>query len=135
MSYNIPEDLLYTAEHEWLRKEEKIVVTGITDFAQAKLGEITYIEFVKEEGQRVSQFEEYAIVNTQKSSNSVYSPITGTIVKLNETLLNDPSPIHEDPYGKGWIAKISPENLSDEERNLLDWSRYKRLIEEAERGE
>ncbi len=134
MSYNIPKNLLYTKEHEWLKKvDERKIVTGISDYAQQKLGEITYIEFTKNVNDTVKQFEEYAVVNTQKSSEPVYSPVSGKIIELNEKLLEDPAIVHEQPYDSGWFAKIETTSLGLEKQKLMTSEQYQNYIKEIEK--
>lgn len=104
----LPGDLRYTAEHEWLRQEEDGTVTvGITDHAQAALGDLVYVE-LPEDGQELESGAEMAVVESVKAASDVYAPMSGTVVAINEELADDPEKINTDPYGDGWIARIKP---------------------------
>ncbi len=104
----LPGDLLYTEEHEWMRPEEDGSFTvGITDHAQLALGDLVYVE-LPEMGAEVENGGEMAVVESVKAASDVYSPITGEIVAINEDLANEPEKINADAYGDGWIARIRP---------------------------
>ena len=104
---DLPGDLQYTKEHEWLRREDDGSVTvGITDHAQAALGDLVYVE-LPEEGQELELGGEMAVVESVKAASDVYAPIShGTVVAVNEDLADDPEKINADPYGDGWIVRI-----------------------------
>ena len=102
----LPGDLRYTNEHEWLRQEEDGSVTiGITDHAQAALGDLVYVE-LPEVGQDVESGGEMAVVESVKAASDVYAPISGSVIAINEVLADDPEKINADPYGDGWLFKI-----------------------------
>ena len=104
----LPGDLTYTDEHEWLRQEEDGSVTvGITDHAQSALGDLVYVE-LPEVGASVESGGEMAVVESVKAASDVYSPVTGDVVAVNEELADEPEKINSDCYGDGWIAKIKP---------------------------
>ncbi len=104
----LPGDLLYTEEHEWMRPEEDGSFTvGITDHAQSALGDLVYVE-LPEIGAEVENGGEMAVVESVKAASDVYSPVTGEIVEINEDLANEPEKINADAYGDGWIARIRP---------------------------
>ncbi len=104
----LPGDLTYTDEHEWLRQEEDGSFTvGITDHAQSALGDLVYVE-LPEVGASVESGGEMAVVESVKAASDVYSPITGDVVAVNEELADEPEKINSDCYGDGWIAKINP---------------------------
>lgn len=104
----LPGDLLYTEEHEWMRPEEDGSFTvGITDHAQSALGDLVYVE-LPEMGAEVENGGEMAVVESVKAASDVYSPVTGEIVAINEDLANEPEKINADAYGDGWIARIRP---------------------------
>lgn len=104
----LPGDLLYTEEHEWMRPEEDGSFTvGITDHAQSALGDLVYVE-LPEMGAEVENGGEMAVVESVKAASDVYSPVTGEIVAINEELANEPERINADAYGDGWIARIRP---------------------------
>lgn len=121
----LPGDLRYTNEHEWLRQEEDGTVTiGITDHAQSALGDLVYVE-LPEIGQSVDVGGEMAVVESVKAASDVYAPIAGDVVAVNEDLSDDPEKINADPYGDGWIVRMKPsgdgETMSpDEYQAFLD---------------
>ena len=102
----LPGDLLYTEEHEWLRLEDDGSYTvGITDHAQAALGDLVYVE-LPEVGAEVDNGGEMAVVESVKAASDVYAPVTGEVIAVNEELDGEPEKINADPYGEGWIARI-----------------------------
>ncbi len=119
---NVPDDLYYTAEHEWLRVEGNDVIVGITDHAQDALTDIVYVE-LPDEGMQVSEMEEFATVESVKSVSSIFAPLTGTISAVNLELDDAPELINQDPYGDGWIVRIT---LNDPSvvSNLMDAASY-----------
>ena len=124
---DIPEDLFYTAEHEWIRVEGSEVVVGITDYAQDALTDIVYVE-LPDMGLDVGKDDEFASVESVKSVSGIYAPIAGKITAVNEELDDSPELINEDPYGAGWIVRISPTNM--DESNFLTASAYRECIGE-----
>jgi glycine cleavage system H protein len=121
----LPGDLRYTDEHEWLRKEEDGTVTiGITDHAQSALGDLVYVE-LPEVGHEVEAGGEMAVVESVKAASDVYAPVGGEVVAVNEDLADDPEKVNADPYGDGWIVRLKPagdgETMSpDEYQAFLD---------------
>ncbi len=104
----LPGDLRYTDEHEWLRQEEDGTVTvGITDHAQSALGDLVYVE-LPEVGQEVEAGGEMAVVESVKAASDVYAPVGGEVVAVNEDLADDPEKVNADPYGDGWIVRLQP---------------------------
>lgn len=126
---NIPEDLLYTESHEWVKIEGKNVKVGITDYAQEALSEIVNIDFVVEPESVVEKGKPIVILDSVKSSNEVYAPVSGRIFELNETLRSEPEWINKDPYGKGWLVVIEIAN-PDELNGLLSADAYRKLIQQ-----
>ncbi len=122
MRWKIPGNLRYTTDHEWARLDGSIAVCGISDYAQDALGDITYIE-LPEQGREVQQGESFAVIETVKATADVYAPVSGTIVEVNYGLEEQPELVNNDPYGKGWIAKIEMTN-PDEFDELLDAAAY-----------
>lgn len=122
---NIPADLKYTKEHEWVKVDGNIATVGITDYAQNELTDITFFEF-PEIGREVNQMEEIGVIETSKAVAEIYSPVSGKVVEVNNTLDDDPDTLKNDPYGNGWLVKI---DLSDTSQldNLLDAAAYKEL--------
>ena len=105
----LPGDLVYTEEHEWLRQEEDGTFTvGITDHAQAALGDLVYVE-LPEVGAELEAGGEMAVVESVKAASDVYSPVTGEVVEVNEDLADEPEKINADAYGEGWIARVRPD--------------------------
>ena len=127
----LPGDLQYTKEHEWLRREDDGTVTiGITDHAQSALGDLVYVE-LPEVGQEVELDGEMAVVESVKAASDVYAPISGTITEVNEDLADDPERINADPYGDGWIVKLQPADDADES-GLMSPDDYQELLDELD---
>jgi glycine cleavage system H protein len=125
----LPGDLLYTKDHEWLRREDDGTVSiGVTDHAQSALGDLVYVE-LPEVGQDVTDGGDMAVVESVKAASDVYSPIDGTVAAVNEALADDPETINTDPYGEGWIVKIKPSGDIDESV-LLTPDAYQALLDE-----
>ena len=123
---NIPTNLKYTKDHEWVSVDGDVATVGITDFAQKELGDIVYVE-LPEVGENVAVDAEIAVVESVKAASDVYAPIAGEILAVNEALVDAPEIINEDPYGEGWFFKIKPENVDDYE-NLMDADEYQDSI-------
>jgi glycine cleavage system H protein len=128
-SYNIPEDLRYTKEHEWvMRESDEIVVVGITDYAQQSLGDLVYVE-LPDEGTEVNIGDEMVVVESAKSASEVYAPISGRIVESNDDVDSSPEFVNNSPYEDGWLVKIEMSD-PDELDNLLSADGYKHFLEE-----
>lgn len=126
----LPGDLNYTEEHEWLRREEDGSVTvGITDHAQAALGDLVYVE-LPEVGQDVEAGGEMAVVESVKAASDVYAPVAGSVVAVNEELGDDPEKINADPYGDGWIVRLTPGAF--DEASLLTPDAYQELLDKLD---
>ncbi len=106
---NLPEELKYTKDHEWIRLDGKIATVGITDFAQKELGDIVYVE-IETEGESVEEGEVFGTVEAVKTVSDLFMPLTGTVTEVNEELEGEPELVNSDPYGKGWMIKIEIEN-------------------------
>ena len=127
----LPGDLLYTKDHEWLRREDDGSVTiGITDHAQEALGDLVYVE-LPDEGQEVEDGGEMAVVESVKAASDVYAPIGGSVVAVNEDLADDPEKINADPYGDGWIVRMQPSGEIDESE-LMSPDDYQKLLDELD---
>jgi glycine cleavage system H protein len=125
----LPGDLLYTDEHEWLRREEDGSVTiGITDHAQTALGDLVYVE-LPEVGQELDVGGEMAVVESVKAASDVYAPVAGSVVAVNEELADDPEKINADPYGDGWIVRLQPSGDAGE---TMDPNAYQTFLDELE---
>ena len=125
----LPGDLVYTAEHEWLRREEDGSLTvGITDHAQAALGDLVYVE-LPEVGQDLESGGEMAVVESVKAASDVYSPVSGEVTAINEALADEPEKINADPYGDGWIARIQP---GDESVDTMAPDEYQAFLDDLD---
>ena len=124
----IPEGLIYTKEHEWIRVEGNEIVVGITDYAQDALTDVVWVE-LPELGVSVKSMDSFANVESVKSVSEIYAPISGEVTEINEDLEDAPETVNTDPYGEGWICKMRMDD-SGELDALLDAAAYKSLIEE-----
>lgn len=125
---NIPGELKYTKDHEWVRLEGEEAYVGITDFAQSELGDIVYVE-IETVGEEVQQGEVFGTVEAVKTVSDLFMPVTGKVLEVNPDLDATPEAVNEDPYGKGWMIKISISDKSQLEA-LLDASEYQEVIGE-----
>lgn len=123
---NIPEKLLYTKEHEWVKKEDGQVTIGITDFAQSQLGDIIFLE-LPEVGQKIVSGEPFGEIEAVKTVSELYAPINGTVIEINEDLENNPDNINQNCYGSGWIIKVELDEALDKD-NLLNHKDYGSMI-------
>lgn len=123
---NIPENLHYTKDHEWISIEGDIATIGITDFAQGELGDIVYVE-VETIDETVEAEEVFGTVEAVKTVSDLFMPLKGTVIEFNEALADAPEVVNDDPYGEGWMIKVQLDNLEDQE-GLLDAAAYKALI-------
>ena len=127
----LPGDLLYTNDHEWLRREDDGTVTiGITEHAAEALGDLVYVE-LPEVDQEVESAGEMAVVESVKAASDVYAPIAGSVTAVNEDLADDPEKINNDPYGDGWIVRMRPGDDIDE-GELLTPDDYQTLLDELD---
>ena len=118
----IPEKLLYTKEHEWVKNEDGQVTIGITDFAQSQLGDIIFLE-LPEVGKKIVSGEPFGEIEAVKTVSELYAPINGTIIEINEDLEDNPDNINQDCYGSGWILKVELDGALDKD-NLLNHKDY-----------
>lgn len=125
-----PEDLKYSREHEWALVEGKVATVGITDFAQDKLGDIVFVE-LPAVGDKVTKDEAMGVVESVKAVSDVYSPVSGTVIEINDDLPDSPDMINEDPYGDGWIVKIQMSDPTDLE-DLMESEAYEAFVAEQE---
>ena len=126
----LPGELEYTKEHEWLRKEEDGSITvGITDHAQTALGDLVYVE-LPEVGQDLEVGGEMAVVESVKAASDVYSPLTGSVIAVNEGLADDSEKINADPYGDGWIVRLQPADGIDGE--MMSPDEYQAFLDELD---
>ena len=123
---NIPSDLKYTKDHEWVKIENDILVIGITDFAQGELGDIVYVE-VETLNENLNSEEVFGTVEAVKTVSDLFMPISGEIIEYNENLIENPELINSDPYNQGWIIKVKPTELKDVD-SLINFDEYKKII-------
>ena len=123
---NIPSELKYTKDHEWIKIEDNIATIGITDFAQGELGDIVYVE-VETLDETMDADEVFGSVEAVKTVSDLFLPLSGEIIAFNDTLESDPEKVNNDPYGEGWMIKIKISN-PEEIENLLDETGYKELV-------
>jgi glycine cleavage system H protein len=123
---NIPDDLLYTETHEWIKREGENVRIGVTDHAQSELTDIVYVELPKIDRQANAK-EAIAVVESVKAASDIYAPVKGTVVEVNKALEADPGLINREPYGQGWIFILNIDN-ADDLKQLKDAAAYRKQI-------
>ena len=123
---NVPEDLKYTKDHEWVRVEGESVVIGVTDFAQKELGDIVYVD-VDTEGETIDKEEVFGSVEAVKTVSDLMMPVSGEIVAFNEALEDEPELVNTDPYGDGWMIKVLVSDFTELD-SLLSADQYKELV-------
>ncbi len=123
---NLPTELKYTKDHEWVRIEGEIAVVGITDFAQSELGDIVYVD-VDTVDENVDKDEVFGTVEAVKTVSDLFMPLTGEVIEFNDNLEDNPELVNTDPYGDGWMIKVAISDLAEVE-NLLDAAGYKAVI-------
>lgn len=123
---NIPAELRYTKEHEWIRLEGDVAYVGITDYAQSELGEIVFVD-INTEGETVNQNEVFGSVEAVKTVSDLNMPVTGEVLEVNETINDQPELVNNDPYGEGWMIKIQVADHAELD-TLLDAAAYQALI-------
>ena len=131
LEYDIPDDLRYSKEHEWVRIEGKTAVIGITDYAQKSLHEVVYVETPKV-ASKIKQFQSIGSVESVKSVSDIFTPVSGKVIEINAELAESPELINEAPYGKGWIAKVQLANFDEDLKKLLTAGQYTNYIESLE---
>lgn len=123
---NIPADLKYSKDHEWVKIDNGIAIIGITDFAQRELGDIVYVE-IETLGEELNSEDIFGTVEAVKTVSDLFLPVSGKIIEVNEELESAPEKVNTDPYGDGWMIKVELANPAELE-NLMDASEYKALI-------
>jgi glycine cleavage system H protein len=124
---NVPDDLRYTKDHEWVRLEDGRVRIGITDYAQDALGDVVYVQ-IPTLGQQVVSGAAFSEVESTKSVSDIYAPVTGEVVEVNQDLADAPERLNDDPYGDGWICVLSVSDAAELDA-LLDAGAYRALTE------
>ena len=123
---NIPENLKYTNEHEWIRVEGDVAYVGITDYAQSELGEIVFVE-IETEGENIAAGNTFGSVEAVKTVSDLFMPVSGEVLEVNPALEAQPELVNSDPYGEGWMIKVSVDDPAELDR-LLDAAAYAALI-------
>lgn len=123
---NIPQDLKYTKDHEWVKIEGDVATVGVTDFAQSELGDIVYVE-VETVGETLDREEVFGTVEAVKTVSDLFSPLSGEILEFNDSLEGTPEKVNSDPYGEGWMVKIKISD-SNEISDLLSAEEYEELV-------
>ena len=124
---NVPTNLKYTSDHEWLNAEDKnCCIIGITDHAQDSLGDVTFVE-LPEVGKTFSKGDVFGVVESVKAASDLFMPVGGQIQEINETLSDSPENLNQNPYGDGWLVKVKPDSENDLD-NLLSPEQYKQAI-------
>ena len=124
---NVPSDLLYSNDHEWVKLDGEIATVGITDFAQRELGDIVYVE-IETVGETLDREEVFGTVEAVKTVSDLFMPISGEVLEFNSDLEDNPEAVNEQPYESGWMIKIKMDNTS-QIKNLLDADQYKQLTQ------
>ncbi len=125
----VPADLLYTKDHEWIRVEKKRGRVGITDYAQSQLTDVVYVDLPKK-GQKVSKGREMATVESVKAVSEIYAPVDGTVVEVNQALEDQPEIVNREPYGGGWIAVLDVQDPKQID-GLMSAAQYRKHVGEA----
>lgn len=121
----VPKELKYSKSHEWVRKDEDLLTVGITDHAQCMLGDLVYVELPEPET-TLESGQECAVVESVKAAADIYCPISGEVIEINELVLENPSLVNEDPYGKGWLFRIRP--YENDVKQLLSADQYTKQV-------
>ncbi|MDG7008588.1 MAG: glycine cleavage system protein GcvH [Nitrososphaerota archaeon] len=121
--YLIPEGLLYTKEHEWAKEEGSVIKIGVTDYAAKTLNDVVYVTSPKP-NTKVEHMKSMGTVESIKAVSEVYSPISGTVARVNGNLDSHPELVNKSPYGEGWLVEVTPSNFEAERKSLLDAAAY-----------
>jgi glycine cleavage system H protein len=128
--YNIPDELLYTKDHEYVQiQANNLVKVGVTDYAQKSLRDIVFVE-LPEKGKNVGQGSEFGSIESVKTVSELYAPVSGIVEEVNSELENSPERVNEDPYGEGWLVVIRASNLGGEKAKLLGAKEYAKTVKE-----
>jgi glycine cleavage system H protein len=126
----VPNDLLYTIEHEWVRLKNNRATVGVTDFAQGQLGDVVFVE-LPVEGTELAKESTFGVVESVKTVSDIYAPVTGKVVAVNKNLESQPELVNSDPYGQGWMIEIEFSNSSPEQ-SLLSADQYREQCKSQE---
>ena len=125
---NIPDDLRYSSDHEWIRRDGDVITIGITDYAQDSLGDVVFVEQA-EVGQTLAASDTFTEVESTKSVSDIYAPVSGTVTEVNPAIVENPELLNSDPYGDGWICRITMADPTQFDA-LMDAAAYRTLTEE-----
>ncbi len=125
---NLPDDLKYTKEHEWVKINGNVITVGISDFAQDQLGEIVFVE-LPEEGEEFSKGDAFGVVESVKSVSDVYAPVSGRVVEINDPVVDSPEIVNDDCYGDGWLVKLEVTDAA-ELKELMSSKDYSKFLKE-----
>lgn len=126
---NVPDDLHYTKEHEWVKVEGGTCRVGVTDYAQKTLHEVVYVD-MPNIGKSLARDASFGTVESVKAVSELYSPVSGEVLERNEKLVNSPELVNQEPYGAGWIVIVKPSHVDDDLKTLMDATNYVKLLEE-----
>jgi glycine cleavage system H protein len=126
-TFKVPEENYYTKDHEWAQVDENMVTVGITEYAQSTLGEVVYVE-LPETGQKVTQNEPFGVVESVKAVSDLIAPVSGTIIEVNDSVMDNPGLINDDSLNNGWLVRIEMDT-EKELANLMRAPEYRKLIE------
>ena len=124
---NIPADLKYTSDHEWVRIDGDVAVVGVTDFAQGELGDVVFVE-IETEGEELDKGEIFGTVEAVKTVSDLFMPVGGEVAEFNEALADEPELVNKDAYGEGWMVKIKMSNTSEADE-LMSAEDYQKMVE------
>lgn len=124
---NIPADLKYTQDHEWIRIDGDVITVGVTDFAQGELGDVVFVE-IETEGEELDKGETFGTVEAVKTVSDLFMPVGGTVAEFNEALADEPELVNKDPYGAGWMIKIKVADTAELEE-LMSAEDYQKMLE------
>ena len=123
---NIPENLRYTDDHEWVKVEDNTALIGITDYAQGELGDVVFVD-IDPDLETISSGDSFGTIEAVKTVSDMFAPCSGKVIEINEKLADEPQLINTDPYGEGWIIKVEMDNAAEID-NLLDAAKYKEQV-------
>jgi glycine cleavage system H protein len=129
MSSKYPAELKYTQDHEWARQQGKVVVVGVTFHAQESLGDVVYVELPKV-GDKVTAGQSFGVIESTKAVSELFAPLSGTVVKVNDALSDEPQTVNQDPYHAGWIIEVEPADPAAYGK-LMDAAAYEKLVAET----
>lgn len=124
---NIPENLKYTKDHEWIKVEGDTAIIGVTDFAQQQLGDVVFVE-IETEGENLNKGDVFGTIEAVKTVSDMYMPVSAEVIEINPKLEDAPETVNEDPYGDGWMIKVKMDN-ADEVNELMSADDYKKEVE------